>query len=295
MARQKFRNRSNCMIAHLHRLRRSAAACALSLVAASGAIAADDASSWDGDARSAVRLIAGSSAASADSTIRAGVELRLKPGWHTYWRYPGDAGVPPRFDFAGSENLRSVEVLWPAPQPIREQGLTAIGYARDVIWPLAVVPRDPGKPVLLRLQLDYAVCETLCVPAQGKVELTLARGAASGDAALAAAQARVPRKTALGEGSGLAVKSVQRIDAPRPRVLVDVAAPAGNDVVLFVEGPTPDWALPVPTAVGGATAGLQRFSFDLDGAPPGATYRGARVTLTAVAGDSAIEVTASLD
>jgi hypothetical protein len=105
----------------------------------------------------------------------------------------------------------------------------------------------------------------------------------------------VPRKTALGEGGGLAVKSVQRIDQPRPRVLVDVAAPAGSDVVLFAEGPTPDWALPVPTAVGGATAGLQRFSFDLDGAPPGATYRAARVTLTAVSGDSAIEVTTSLD
>ena len=33
--------------------------------------------------------------------MRAGIEIRLKPGWHTYWRYPGDAGVPPRFDFAG--------------------------------------------------------------------------------------------------------------------------------------------------------------------------------------------------
>src|SRR5215831_13606185 len=74
---------------------------------------AADASPWDGDARAAMRLIAG---ARQDGTAAgAGIEIRLAPGWKTYWRYPGDSGVPPRFDFAGSENLKSVEVLWPAP------------------------------------------------------------------------------------------------------------------------------------------------------------------------------------
>jgi len=283
------------MIAGLHRLRRTAAAGAVSLIIAGSAMAAEDASPWDGDGRSAIRLIAGSSPASATSEIRAGVELRLKPGWHTYWRYPGDAGVPPRFDFSRSENLRAAEIRWPAPQRIQEQGLVAIGYVRDVIWPLSVVPQNPEQPVLLRVKLDYAVCDTLCVPAQGTAELTLARGVARADAAFAAAEARVPKKTALGEGSSLAVKSVRRIDAPRPQVVVDVAAPAGGAVALFAEGPTPEWALPVPTAIGGAGAGVQRFAFDLDGAPPGATYSGARITLTAVAGDDAIEVVTSLD
>src|SRR5438067_8472918 len=142
-----------------NRLRRTAAPraiaiCAMNLLAAGNASAADDASPWDGDVRSGVRVIAGSSATPERAPIRAGIELRLKPGWHTYWRYPGDAGVPPRFDFAGSQNVHSVEVLWPAPQPIREQGLVAIGYVRDVVWPLAVVAQDPDKPVLLRLGLD---------------------------------------------------------------------------------------------------------------------------------------------
>ncbi len=71
--------------------------------------------------RSAVRLIAGSQPAGA-AVIRAGIEIKLKPGWHTYWRYPGDAGVPPRFDFQGSKNVKAVEVLWPAPQRIPEAG-----------------------------------------------------------------------------------------------------------------------------------------------------------------------------
>jgi DsbC/DsbD-like thiol-disulfide interchange protein len=285
-------------ISGFERLRRTATPgaigiCALSLIAAGNASAAEDASRWDGDARSAVRLISGSA---AGSVLRAGVEIRLKSGWHTYWRYPGDAGVPPRFDFTGSQNVKAVDVLWPAPQPIPEHDLVTIGYTGDVILPLAVVPENGAKPVKLRLKLDYAVCAALCVPAEGKAELELAAGPSSQDAALAAAEARVPKKTVLGEGATLAIKSVRRDDAAgQRRVIVDVAAPAGARVALFAEGPTPDWALPVPKAVDGAPSGSQRFAFALDGAPPGATYDGAAIALTAVAGNIAIEVATRLD
>ena len=64
---------------------------------------------------------------------------------------------------------------------------------------------------------------------------------------------------------------------------------------LFAEGPTADWALPVPSAVAGAPAGQQRFAFDLDGLPPDARPDGATLTLTAVAGEQAIEVPYRLD
>ena len=147
----------------------------------------------------------------------------------------------------------------------------------------------------MRLKLDYAVCEKLCVPAEAKVELVLAGGTSSQDAALAAAEARVPKKVALGEGAALAIRSVRREDgAAPPRIVVDVAAPAGTD--LFAEGPTPEWALPVPTRSAGAPAGLQRFAFELDGAPPGAKYEGAPAD--AHGGrrtDEAIEVVTRLD
>jgi DsbC/DsbD-like thiol-disulfide interchange protein len=289
--------------------------CALSLVyaltlAADAAVAAEDASKWDGDARNAARLIAGPTVAGNAMPIRAGIEIRLQAGWHTYWRYPGDAGVPPRFDFAGSQNVKSVDVLWPAPQAIAEQGLTAIGYTGNVVWPLAIVPHDRAKPVKLRLKLDYAVCEKLCVPAEAKVELVLndkgsrlssAQGllsqtASPQESTLSAAEARVPKKLALGEGAALVVRSVRRENGtPHARVIVDVAAPSGAGVALFAEGPSPDWALPVPTLIDGAPAGLKRFAFDLDGAPPGAKYDGAAIRLTAVAGDEAIEVVTHLD
>src|SRR6516162_11582636 len=82
--------KKRAMMVAFARLRLGAA---LSLICTGGALAADDVSRWDGDDRSAARLIAGSSSARAALLWRAGIEIRLKQGWHTYWRYPGDAGV----------------------------------------------------------------------------------------------------------------------------------------------------------------------------------------------------------
>jgi DsbC/DsbD-like thiol-disulfide interchange protein len=266
------------------------------LAGVAAAIAGEDASSWDGNAITAVRLIAGSTPASRTAPLRAGLEIRIKAGWHTYWRYPGDAGVPPRFDFSASRNVKAVDVRFPAPQPIAEQGLTTIGYTADVLLPLAVVPLDRSKPITLRAKLDYAVCERQCVPAEGRAELLLTDGPSSQEGALAAAEARLPRKVGLGADGALAIRSVRREDGSAPpRIIVDVAAPAGVPVVLFAEGPGEDWALPVPRQIDGAPAPLRRFAFDLDGAPPGASYEKALITLTAVAGEEAIEVATRLD
>src|SRR5271163_1985315 len=78
---------------------------------------AQDASDWDTQSHTAARLIAGSPIKTAGAALlRAGVEIRLDPGWKTYWRDPGDSGVPPKLDFSGSDNVKSVTVLWPAPE-----------------------------------------------------------------------------------------------------------------------------------------------------------------------------------
>jgi len=280
------------MMARTENLRLAVAACVFASIAEPATAA--DSSRWDGDAKSAIRLIAGTVPAGA-ATVRAGIEIRLKPGWHTYWRYPGDAGIPPRFDFTGSQNMKSVEVRWPAPKRQPEGSIMTIGYDRDVILPLAIVPEDPAKPVTLRLKADYAICEKLCAPVEGQTELTIMPGASKLEPQLAAAEGRVPKRQALREGDGLVIRSAIRGDKPKPHVVVDVAAPPGTRADLFAEGPTPDWALPVPAPVDGAPDGLNRFTFDLDGGPPGTDYRASPLTLTAVAGRKAVEVTIRLD
>jgi DsbC/DsbD-like thiol-disulfide interchange protein len=254
------------------------------------------ASDWVGDARAGVRLVAGGpKTESGTNSLRAGVEIRLGRGWKTYWRYPGDSGIPPQFDFAKSENVKSVQVSWPAPERIAEADGTIIGYRDTVMFPLAVEPKDANAPAVLRLALDYAICEKVCIPMQAKTELAL-NASDPADPKIAAAEKTVPRAVPLGAPAPLSVKSVRRDDSSKPaKVTVDIAAPDGAPVVVFAEGPTPDWALPVPERVEGAPAGLQRFAFVLDGLPPGATDKGAQIRLTAVAGSEAIETTFRLD
>jgi len=277
---------------------RVSGAVAAALAAAVAPAAADDASPWTGGQRSSVRLIAGaasSPAPEAAKVLRAGLEIRLEPGWKTYWRYPGDSGVPPRFDFSASENLQTVAVLWPAPHGFVDAGGRSIGYAGGVLLPLQVIPRDPARPVVLRLALDYAICGKLCVPSEVRAELTLTGAAGPFEAELAASEARVPKPVAVGEGPGLSIAAITvEPAANRPRVVVEVAG-AGSDAELFAEGPTPDWALPVPVPVGAAAPGARRFAFELDGIPPGAPVRGSALRLTAVSGERAIEVTTTVE
>ena len=119
------------------------------------------------------------------------------------------------------------------------------------------------------------------------VELTLTGKAGETEAKLARSEALVPRPALIGEGA-FAIRAAKREGA---RVTVEVAAPAGVAVDLFAEGPTAEWALPVPAPV----AGGQRFTFELDGLPPNTKPDGATLTLTAVAGEQAIEVPYRLD
>lgn len=260
---------------------------------------AQDASAWQEEAHGAARLIAGTMVSEPGASfLRAGIEIRLDPGWKTYWRYPGDTGVPPTFNFAGSQNVKAAEVEWPVPERFSDgAGGQSIGYVGDIILPLRIVPANASLPTELHVKLDFAICGTLCVPAQATLELPL-NGSGGDEALVEKAEQHVPKRVALGADSSdvLAVLSVHRERGRgRGRVAVEIAAPAGAPVELFAEGPTPEWALPLPEPDGPATGPIRRFTFDLDGLPAGAHAKGAALTFTAVSGDDAIEVAAHLD
>jgi DsbC/DsbD-like thiol-disulfide interchange protein len=261
--------------------------------------AAQNASAWQSDGHAATRLIAGAAVKTPDASfLRAGIEIRLDPGWKTYWRYPGDTGIPPTFDFSGSQNVKSTAVEWPAPEQFSDgAGGHSIGYVGDIILPLKVTPENTALPSTLHLTLNYAVCGTLCVPAKAALDITL-NGQSTDAALLDKAERLVPKHVALGvqTAAGLAIRSVQlTADDGKQRVVVDLTAPQSAPVNLFVEGPTPDWALPLPEPEGAANGPDRRFTFIVDGLPPGAKAKGATLTLTAVSGDHAIEVPAHLD
>jgi len=253
---------------------------------------ADDASAWVQDSHSALRLIAGANKDGA-APLRAGVEIEMQPGWKTYWRYPGDSGEAPRFDFSGSENLGTAKVLYPAPHLFTDEAGNSLGYKDTVTFPIQVTPKQRGAPVKLSVKVDYAVCEKLCVPAQGTAALTLATGMSTQDDTLSTAEARVPKKVSAAD-AGLTVRRVN--NAAKPLIMVDLKAATSTPIDVFVEGPTAEWALPIPTPAPGAPTGHRQFGFELDGLPPGVDPKGQfDLTFTVVEPDRAIEVVTHLD
>jgi len=134
------------------------------------------ASRWSRTDHGAVRLIAASDAVGNAESLALGLHFRLKPGWKIYWRSPGDAGFPPRLNWAGSENLASASLVWPAPKRFSVLGMETLGYTDEVVLPLTAVPLEPGKPVTLRAKLRYLTCKEICVPYEKKLSLRLPAG-----------------------------------------------------------------------------------------------------------------------
>jgi DsbC/DsbD-like thiol-disulfide interchange protein len=246
------------------------------------ALAADAFSSdWAEGLKSSARLISGS----VGGAVRAGVEIKLSPGAITYWRNPGDAGLPPSLSFAGSENLAQARVAFPAPRRLAEGDGEAFGYEREVILPIDVEAIDPAKPVTLKLKLNYAVCEKICIPAQANLQIVLQNDAAKSPFAdaIAGARALIPRLVAwdslAADLKATGEKAWRLCLAPQP----------GPKRDLFLEAPE-TWWFDVKPDPGGADC----FSLTLEQKPADATLPvSAQITVTGGAGP--VETTIALN
>lgn len=236
-----------------HRRRGVPAAVALlsSLVAASPASAA--ATAWVGDGHAAVRLVTATEARGA-GPLDAGLELRFAPGWHGYWRTPGDAGVPPTVDWNSTPDLDGVDLAWPAPSRLVVSDLQNAVYEGIVLLPLKLSFKgSAGGATALRAAVDYAACSNVCVPYHADLALDLPAGAPapSPEAPLiAAARAAVPGDAAE---AGLFVRRSEMVGAGADRrLVVEIDSPAARLMRpdLFVEG-YGDGLPPAPAVVFG--------------------------------------------
>jgi DsbC/DsbD-like thiol-disulfide interchange protein len=235
--------------------------------------------------RSELRLIDGGSFGSARL---AGVEIVLEPHVKTYWRTPGDAGLPPVFYWDGSDNLNHVEVLWPLPALIPDPAGMIFGYEDHIIFPLAVTPKDPAKPVHLALTLDYAVCGTLCVPMQGKVIADLSPSATDTPERLKIMEflKNVPRKVALHDGIKPGIVTIVPDPAHPDDLIVTTNAPATQ---LLIEGPN-DYAFGDAKALSPT-----EWQVSLVAKPSGATLSQLPLIVTLAGPDGASETAVTLD
>lgn len=197
----------------------------------------------------------------------SGLSFRLAPGWKTYWRAPGEAGVPPVFDWSASRNLASISVEWPAPEVFDAYGMTTLGYADAVTLPLRVEAADPSAPVALRLTLDYGVCSDICVLEQAVVALDIAPGAPSAGAAqVRSGMARAPLTP---REAGMTGATCTLEGAGEMRELVATLSfetPWRSAPMVVVEGPTNVWFAPAEVRTEGGALHVRAEAQALDGA-----------------------------
>lgn len=119
---------------------------------------------WTNADEMKARLISSQASIGDVDTIDTALEIRLSPGWHSYWRSPGDSGLPPRFNWDNSENIEQAKVFFPAPKRFDELGLTTFGYDGDLMLPMEISLKEPNKDAKLNMRLDTMVCKDICIP-----------------------------------------------------------------------------------------------------------------------------------
>ena len=214
------------------------------------------ATDWVGNVHAAVRLITGSDSLSGNSSLEAGLEFRFAPGWHGYWRTPGDTGIAPLIDWSGSQNIDREAIAWPAPTRLVVDGSQNGVYDGQVILPVSLFLKTPGRPARIRVRVGYAACSNICVPYQAELDLSLPVGRAEPSAeapAIGAARTQVPRSPAA---AGIEIVSLGIAQADTDQRLVIELRSATEPFTrpdLFVEGA--ESGIPAPPRVELSEAG----------------------------------------
>lgn len=229
-------------------------------------------------------LIAGGVDRSDPNVAWVGVKVRLGPGWHTYWRSPGDAGAPPEFDWRGSRNVAAADVEYPAPHRITSAGMDTFGYADEVVFPVRLRLQDAHAPTQVSLKLALFVCSQICTRNDLTFNATIAPGARSdGPMGLIDSwRAKMPQKNT----PALSIAAVKLTPTPKPHLNVTVTSAAALDAPdLFVYGD--DTVFAGRPQRGAHDGQATSFTIPLDGSNAAHPTKPLHVTL--VDGDRAVE------
>lgn len=222
-----------------------------------------------------------------DGAQMAGLQLTLAPGWKTYWRAPGEAGIPPLFNWSGSQNVKSVQVHWPSPSVFHTNGMQSIGYHDAVVLPLEVTLIDPSKPIFLHTQMELGICNDICLPATLVLSSDLPRPGAA-DPAIKAALAARPVGAAKAGLASIHCTLEPIADGMRITARMELPSLGADETVAFETGQPDIWVATASTARSGnqITAATDMV------APSGQPFAldRSKVRLTVIADHGAIDI-----
>jgi DsbC/DsbD-like thiol-disulfide interchange protein len=223
----------------------------------------------------------------ADGDHIAGLKITLAPGWKTYWRAPGDAGIPPVFSFTGSQNITGIAPHWPVPDVFDSAGLQTIGYHDSVVFPLTVHSDDTNQPMQISGQIDIGICEEICIPVSLDFDALLPADG-SRDSAITAALVNRPM-TKIEAQVGYVVCAIDLIeDGLGVTAIIDLPPLGGTEIAVIETGDPNIWVSQSQIERRGnqLRAGVEMFhavdaTFGLDRS---------QITITVMNGHQAVEI-----
>ncbi|WP_271948512.1 protein-disulfide reductase DsbD domain-containing protein [Ruegeria faecimaris] len=188
----------------------------------------------------------------ANGAYLGALRVTLQDGWKTYWRAPGDAGIPPQFDWKRSTNVGSVSITWPAPDVFDQNGLQSIGYENQMVLPVEISPKNPAKPVRLKGTVDLGVCKDVCIPERLGFDHTL-NAEAERNPAIAAALAKRPYSAKEAQVANSRCHLTPTFDGMQIEARVTMPSAGGREVAVIEPGNPELWASQTDTKRQGGT------------------------------------------
>ncbi len=252
---------------------------AISLYPAIGASETNRGESWVTTDMSKSRLISAKTGTENSSEIYIGLQIKLDKGWKTYWRNPGDAGLPPQFNWTVSDNVKSIDVLWPKPEKFEAYGFVTWGYEKEVVFPIRITLKDPAKGLDAKLNAFYGICEEVCVPVNQEFSINLPGNLADNSVYAPVIEhyhSRVPATV----NAISPIQEVSFLGISDKKMIVELRT---TDVfetpLLILEGDDGDYfaVKNIEVSEGGKRA---KFAVDVDLTDPGKALKGRRFTAT---------------
>lgn len=214
-----------------------------------------------------------------DGTHVAALHITLNDGWKTYWRAPGDAGIPPSFTWAGSRNLSGVAVSWPTPKQIMQSGVRTIGYEDSVTLPMTLTPARAGKAIALSGEVSIGVCKDVCVPMTLKLSQDLPPGQTKPDPRIVAALADRPYSAAEAGVGRVACRISPTPDGLHLRAEIDLPSAGGRELAV-VETDNPQiWVAQAKTTRQGGRLVAETDLYHVEGRSFALNRSGLRLTV----------------
>ncbi|NLS02645.1 cytochrome C biogenesis protein [Rhizobium sp. P32RR-XVIII] len=222
------------IISSRFRLLLKSAICGAALAASFG-MAHAEMSDWVDNAGGRMRLIA--LPPDSEGTMRGALQIEPKPRWITYWREPGNSGIPPQISVAPESGVTLKAIRFPVPKHLSDGRIDDIAYDAAVSLPLTFSAKDASGPLTLKASAFIGICKDICIPFQG--EFSLAIGSANQsrpeeEAILKSAEASLPEKPS----SQFKVTSY-KVSEDKKQLWLQIALPAAGDTApeVILTGP----------------------------------------------------------